>query len=98
MTWLTRGIAISKAILKYEALSDYVFTYENAPPTSVVFQYDYSKMSGASMAEPFRLHPNLIMGNSIRRNPYCVNSDDYLRMLRRMDGERRTQPLWRERV
>ena len=92
MTWLTRGIASSKDILKYEALCDSVFTFQNAPITAV-FQYDYSKMSGALMAELFRLHPILIMGNSIRRNPYCVNSEEYLRMLRRMDKERRKQPL-----
>lgn len=92
MTWLTRGIAASKDILKYEAACDAVFTFQNAPIVGV-FQYDYSKLSGAMVVEMLKLHPIAIVGNFIKRNPYYLNSEEYLKRILKIDKERRGQSL-----
>ncbi|MHB1133271.1 MAG: MEDS domain-containing protein [Chloroflexota bacterium] len=92
MTWLTRGIASSKDILKYEAACDAVFTFQNAPIVAV-FQYDYSKMSGAVVVELLKLHPIAVVGSHIKRNPYYLNSEEYLRKILQIDRERRKRPL-----
>jgi hypothetical protein len=88
MTWLTRGIATSKDILKYEAACDAVFTFQNAPIIGV-FQYDYSKLSGAVVVELLKLHPIAIVGNFIKRNPYYLNSEGYLKRILKFDREQR---------
>ncbi|MCL5110648.1 MAG: MEDS domain-containing protein [Chloroflexi bacterium] len=92
MTWLTRGIASSQDILKYEAACDAVFTFQNAPIVAV-FQYDYSRLSGAVVVELLKLHPIAIVGNFIKRNPYYLNSEEYLKKILQIDRERRRQPL-----
>lgn len=92
MTWLTRGIATVKDILKYEAACDAVFTFQNTPVVGV-FQYDYSKLSGAVVVELLKLHPIAIVGNFIKRNPYYLNSEEYLKRIYKIDRERRKQPL-----
>ncbi len=92
MTWLTRGIASSKAILKYEAACDAVFTFQNAPIVGV-FQYDYSKLSGGVVVEMLKLHPIAIVGNFVKRNPYYLNSEEYLKRILKIDKERRQMSL-----
>lgn len=92
MTWLTRGIASSKDVLKYEAACDAVFTFQNAPIVGV-FQYDYSKLSGAVVVEMLKLHPIAIVGNFIKRNPYYLNSEEYLKRILKIDKERRQMSL-----
>ena len=92
MTWLTRGIANSKDILKYEAACDAVFTFQNAPIVGV-FQYDYSKLSGAMVVEMLKLHPIAIVGNFIKRNPYYLNSEEYMKRILKIDKERRDEAL-----
>ncbi|MHB1005195.1 MAG: MEDS domain-containing protein [Chloroflexota bacterium] len=92
MTWLTRGIASSKDILKYEAACDAVFTFQNAPIVGV-FQYDYSKLSGAVVVEMLKLHPIAIVGNFIKRNPYYLNSEEYMKRILKIDKERRSESL-----
>ena len=92
MTWLTRGIASSKDVLKYEAACDAVFTFQNTPIVGV-FQYDYSKLSGSMVVEMLKIHPIAIVGNFIKRNPYYLNSEEYLKRILKIDKERRKQPL-----
>lgn len=92
MTWLTRGIASSKDILKYEAACDAVFTFQNAPIVGV-FQYDYGKLSGAVVVEMLKLHPIAIVGNFIKRNPYYLNSEEYLKRILKIDKQRRKESL-----
>lgn len=92
MTWLTRGIASSRDILKYEAACDAVFTFQNAPIVGV-FQYDYGKLSGAVVVELLKLHPIAIVGNFVKRNPYYLNSEEYLKRILKIDRERRKLSL-----
>ena len=58
-----------------------------------MFQYDYSKLSGAVVVELLKLHPIAIVGNFVKRNPYYLNSEEYLKRILKFDKERRKQPL-----
>ncbi len=87
MTWLTRDVATPEQILKYEAASDAVFTFQNAPIIALML-YDYSKLPGALVVELLKLHPIAVVGKYIKRNPYYLNSEQYLLKILRANRER----------
>jgi len=87
MTWLTRDVATPEQILKYEAASDAVFTFQNAPIIALM-HYDYSKLPGALVVELLKLHPIAVVGKYIKRNPYYLNSEQYLLKILRANRER----------
>lgn len=91
MTWLTRDVATPEQILKYEAASDAVFTFQNAPIIALM-HYDYSKLPGALVVELLKLHPIAVVGKYIKRNPYYLNSEQYLLKILRANRERPTTP------
>jgi len=88
MSWLTRGLATTKDILKYEATCDAVFTFQNTPIVALA-QYDYGRLSGSLVVELLKLHPIAIVGNFIKRNPYYHNSEEYLRRILHIERDRR---------
>lgn len=90
MTWLTRDVATPEQILKYEAASDAVFTFQNAPIIALM-HYDYSKLPGALVVELLKLHPIAVVGKFIKRNPYYLNSEQYLLKILRANRERATR-------
>ena len=87
MTWLTNEIATPEQILKYEAASDAVFTFQNAPIIALM-HYDYSKLPGALVVEMLKLHPIAVVGKFIKRNPYYLNSEQYLLKILRVSREK----------
>jgi len=88
MTWLTKNVAAPEQILKYEAASDAVFTFQNAPIIALM-HYDYSKLMPSLVVEMLKLHPISVVGKYIRRNPFYLNSEQYMLMiLRHMNRER----------
>ena len=88
MTWLTRNVASPEQILKYEAASDAVFTFQNAPIIALM-HYDYGKLMPSLVVEMLKLHPISVVGKYIRRNPFYLNSEQYmLKILRHMNRER----------
>ncbi len=87
MSWVAAGLATPAQILKYEALSDAVFTFQNQP--IVVFvQYNYAKLAGEMVVELLKLHPLAVVGKFMKRNPYYVNSEEYFRKIVKLEGER----------
>ena len=88
MTWLTRDVATPEQILKYEAASDAVFTFQNAPIIALM-HYDYSKLPGGLVVEMLKLHPIAVVGKFIKRNPYYLNSEQYLLKILRVNREKR---------
>src|SRR6266852_2352939 len=91
MTWLTKNVAAPEQILKYEAASDAVFTFQNAPIIALM-HYDYSKLLPSLVVEMLKLHPISVVGKYIRRNPFYLNSEQYmLKILRHMHRERGRQ-------
>ena len=87
MTWLTHEVATSEQVLKYEAASDAVFTFQNAPIIALM-HYDYSKLPGALVVEMLKLHPIAVVGKFIKRNPYYLNSEQYLLKILRVNREK----------
>ena len=61
MTWLTKDIATPEQILKYEAASDAVFTFQNAPIIALM-HYDHSKLLPSLVVEMLKLHPIAVVG------------------------------------
>jgi len=87
MSWLTHEIAQPEQVLKYEAASDAVFTFQNAPIIALM-HYDYSKLPGALVVEMLKLHPIAVVGKFIKRNPYYLNSEQYLLKILRVNREK----------
>ncbi|MDQ2717326.1 MAG: MEDS domain-containing protein [Chloroflexota bacterium] len=87
MNWLTKDIATPEQILKYEAASDAVFTFQNAPIIALM-HYDHSKLMPNLVAELLKLHPISVVGKYIKRNPYYLNSEQYMLKILRMSRER----------
>lgn len=87
MTWLTGEIASPEQILKYEAASDAVFTFQNAPIIALM-HYDYSKLPGLLVVELLKLHPIAVVGKFIKRNPYYLNSEQYLLKILRVNRDK----------
>jgi hypothetical protein len=89
MTWLTQDVATPEQILKYEAASDAVFTFQNAPIIALM-HYDYSKLPGALVVELLKLHPIAVVGKFIKRNPYYLNSEQYLLKILRVSRDKKS--------
>jgi hypothetical protein len=87
MTWLTADVATPEQILKYEAGADAIFTFQNAPIIALM-HYDYSKLPGQLVVEMLKLHPIAVVGKFIKRNPYYVNSEQYLLKILRVNREK----------
>jgi hypothetical protein len=87
MTWLTKDIATPELILKYEAASDAVFTFQNAPIIALM-HYDHSKLLPSLVVELLKLHPIAVVGKYIKRNPFYLNSEQYMLKILRINKER----------
>ena len=87
MTWLTKDIATPEQILKYEAASDAVFTFQNAPIIALM-HYDHSKLLPSLVVELLKLHPIAVVGKYIKRNPYYLNSEQYMLKILRMNKDK----------
>jgi RecA-superfamily ATPases implicated in signal transduction len=89
MNWLMNDVVKPELILKYEAASDAVFTFQGTPIIALM-HYDYTKILNANLVvELLKLHPIAVVGKFIRRNPYYINSEDYmLKILRLKKGRK----------
>jgi hypothetical protein len=94
MTWLTKNVATPEQVLKYEAASDAVFTFQNAPIIALM-HYDYSKLQPNLVVEMLKLHPISVVGKYIRRNPYYLNSEQYMLKILRIHRDRGNSPAAR---
>src|SRR5579872_4355491 len=87
MTWLSKDIATPEQILKYEAASDAVFTFQNAPIIALM-HYDHSKLLPSLVVEMLKLHPIAVVGKYIKRNPYYLNSEQYMLKILRINRDK----------
>jgi len=90
MTWLTKDVATPEQILKYEAAADAVFTFQNAPIIALM-HYDHSKLLPNLVVEMLKLHPIAVVGKYIKRNPYYLNSEQYMLKILRINKEKHNQ-------
>jgi hypothetical protein len=91
MTWLSKDLAAPEQILKYEAASDAVFTFQNAPIIALM-HYDHSKLLPSLVVEMLKLHPISVVGKYIKRNPYYLNSEQYMLKILRINKEKNNSP------
>ena len=89
MTWLLKDVATPEQILKYEAASDAVFTFQNAPIIALM-HYDHSKLMPNLVVELLKLHPISVVGKYIKRNPFYLNSEQYMLKILRINKEKST--------
>jgi hypothetical protein len=87
MTWLLKDLATPEQILKYEAASDAVFTFQNAPIIALM-HYDHSKLLPSLVVEMIKLHPISVVGKYIKRNPSYLNSEQYMLKILRINKEK----------
>lgn len=87
MTWLTKDITTPEQILKYEAASDAVFTFQNAPIIALM-HYDHSKLLPSLVVEVLKLHPIAVVGKYIKRNPFYLNSEQYMLKILRINKDK----------
>ena len=87
MTWLANDIAKPDQILKYEAASDAVFTFQNAPIIALI-HYDHSRLLPSLVVEMLKLHPISVVGKYIKRNPYYLNSEQYMLKILRINKDK----------
>ena len=87
ITWLTKDVATPEQILKYEAASDAVFTFQNAPIIALM-HYDHSKLLPNLVVELLKLHPISVVGKYIKRNPFYLNSEQYMLKILRINKEK----------
>jgi len=90
MSWLSKDIATPEMLLKYEAASDAVFTFQNAPIIALM-HYDYSKLLPSLVVEMLKLHPIAVVGKFIRRNPYYLNSEQYMLKILRIKKDKESK-------
>jgi hypothetical protein len=87
MTWLSKDLATPEQVLKYEAASDAVFTFQNAPIIALM-HYDHSKLLPSLVVEMIKLHPISVVGKYIKRNPSYLNSEQYMLKILRLNKEK----------
>jgi hypothetical protein len=87
MAWLTKDTGTPEQILKYEAASDAVFTFQNAPIIALM-HYDHNKVVTSLAVEMLKLHPISVVGKYIKRNPYYLNSEQYMLKILRINKEK----------
>jgi hypothetical protein len=92
MGWLAQDVATPEQLLKYEAASDAVFTFQTRPIVALL-QYNYAELPGELVVELLKLHPIAVVGRFIKRNPYYVNAEDYMvKIIRRGQQGQPGQP------
>ncbi len=91
MSWLTKENATTEQLLKYEALCDAVFTFQNVPIIALM-HYDYGKLLPSLVVEMLKLHPISVVGKFIRRNPYYLNSEQYMLKILHMHRDKKEPP------
>jgi MEDS: MEthanogen/methylotroph, DcmR Sensory domain len=87
MSWLAKDLASSEQILKYEAAADAVFTFQNAPIIALM-HYDHGKLLPTLVVEMLKLHPISVVGKYIKRNPFYLNSEQYMLKILRINREK----------
>jgi len=92
MSWLAKDLATPEQILKYEAASDAVFTFQNAPIIALM-HYDHGKLLPTLVVEMLKLHPISVVGKYIKRNPFYLNSEQYLLKILRINKEKNNPNL-----
>jgi hypothetical protein len=79
MSWALRGIPGSDRLIEYEALvNDVLVTH----PITAICQYDAGRFDGATIFDVLKVHPMMIVGGQVVRNPYYMDPQQFLKTRR----------------
>jgi MEDS: MEthanogen/methylotroph, DcmR Sensory domain len=85
MEWALEDLPGVEDLVEYEARANYMLPKYDAV---VVCTYDIARFSAAMVMDILRTHPEVIIGETLQRNPFYVGPDAFLKELR---GRRQTQ-------
>jgi len=72
MTWALRGLPGSDRLMEYEAL---INTVPDTYPHLGMCQYDARLFDGATLFKVLRVHPHVVAGGQVVKNPYYVTPE-----------------------
>jgi hypothetical protein len=78
MSWALKGIPGSERLMEYESRVNEVLLHY---PVTAICQYDVHKFSGAMIFECLKVHPFMIVHGQIVRNPYYLDTKEYLQSI-----------------
>ena len=76
MSWALKDIPGSDRLMEYEALVNNALVTH---PVTAICQYDARRFDGATILNVHRVHPMLIVGTQVVRNPYYIRPEDFLK-------------------
>jgi hypothetical protein len=76
MSWALRGLPGSDRLPEYEALVNDVLEEH---PITAICQYDARRFDGGTLFDILKVHPMMIVGGQVVRNPYYVRPEEFLR-------------------
>jgi hypothetical protein len=76
MSWALRGLPGSDRLPEYEALVNDVLEEH---PITAICQYDAGRFDGGTLFDILKVHPMMIVGGQVVRNPYYVRPEEFLR-------------------
>ena len=75
MSWVLKGMPGSDRLLEYEAK---LTTLKSDFPHSGMCQYDARLFDGATLLKVLKIHPYIVAGGQVVRNPYYVRPEEFL--------------------
>lgn len=75
MSWALKGIPGSERLMEYESRVNELFLHY---PVTAICQYDVRRFSGALIFECLKVHPYMIVHGQIVRNPYYLDTKEYM--------------------
>jgi hypothetical protein len=74
MTWIYKGLPGSTRVLEYEVLLNSITADF---PHIGMCMYDVNQFDGATLFKVLQVHPYMVAGGHVVRNPYYIRPDEY---------------------
>ncbi|HWB32796.1 MAG TPA: MEDS domain-containing protein [Acidobacteriaceae bacterium] len=88
MGWALEAELDANALLDYEARTNYEWMQQRGPVNPVICTYDLNLFTADIIVDVMRTHPMVIIGGTLRENPFFVPPGEFLEQLRRREPTR----------
>jgi hypothetical protein len=85
MDWATEGSSRIDELIEFECRANDVWRRHH---DVVICTYDLAKVSGNTVIDILRTHPMVIIGGFLQQNPFFMQPEDFLQVLRARRGHR----------
>lgn len=82
MGWALEADLDSNALLEYEATANYDWMQQDGPVNPVICSYDLNQFTADVVVDVMRTHPMVVIGGTLRENPFFVPPEEFLEELR----------------